>query len=80
MYLFQEDTKGVGVDLIIEMLANVNLQSDLEMMSCGGRTVVVGNRGSIEINPRLLMAKESCVMGCVLFNTSPVRGECFALV
>lgn len=55
------------------MLANVNLQNDLEMMACGGRTVVVGNRGSIEINPRLMMQKESSIVGCMLLGATEVR-------
>jgi len=45
----------------------------LQIMAQKGRTVVVGNRGSIEINPRLMMVKESVVMGCTLFGTNSVR-------
>ena len=33
---------------------------------------VVGNRGSIEINPRLMMMKESSVIGVLLFKASQV--------
>uniref|UniRef100_H0X539 Quinone oxidoreductase n=1 Tax=Otolemur garnettii TaxID=30611 RepID=H0X539_OTOGA len=40
-----------GIDVIIEMLANVNLSKDLNLLSYGGRVMVVGNRGTIEINP-----------------------------
>ena len=43
-------TNGRGVDVIVEMLANVNLGHDLKMLSPRGR-VVVGSRGSVEINP-----------------------------
>ncbi|XP_072015895.1 quinone oxidoreductase-like isoform X3 [Amphiura filiformis] len=59
-------TEGDGVDVIIEMLANVNLQRDLELLSMGGTVAVVGNRGTIEINPRLLMPKESSIVGVML--------------
>ncbi|XP_072015898.1 quinone oxidoreductase-like [Amphiura filiformis] len=59
-------TEGDGVDVIIEMLANVNLQRDLELLSMGGIIAVVGNRGTIEINPRLLMPKESSIVGVML--------------
>src|SRR5205823_2278493 len=45
-------TAGRGVDVIIEMLANVNLDRDLGLLAQRGRVVVVGNRGRIEINPR----------------------------
>src|SRR5687768_1102693 len=38
---------GGGVDLIIEMLANVNLERDFEALAMFGRIVVVGSRGSL---------------------------------
>lgn len=56
------------------MLANVNLQNDLQMLKSGvGRVIVVGNRGTIEINPRLLMAKETSIQGVALSGTTQVR-------
>ena len=58
--------------MIVEMLANVNLERDLEMLSTHGRVVVVGNRGTIEINPRHTMAKESSVIGCMLALSTAV--------
>ncbi|XP_022088973.1 quinone oxidoreductase-like [Acanthaster planci] len=58
-----EATSGRGVDVVIEMLANVNLQRDLEILAPGGTVAIVGNRGSIEINPRLTMGKESSIVG-----------------
>ena len=45
-------TDGRGVDVILEMLANVNLAKDLTVLAKNGRVIVVGNRGTIEINPR----------------------------
>jgi NADPH2:quinone reductase len=62
-------TGGAGVQVIIEMLANKNLAKDLTLLSRGGRVVVVGNRGSIEINPRDAMARDAIIYGMVLFNT-----------
>lgn len=56
-----------GVDLIVEMLANVNLARDLVMLAPAGRVVVVGNRGAIEIDPRQAMSKESSILGLTLF-------------
>lgn len=38
-------TEGGGVDVILEMLANVNLGADLRMLAMGGRVAVIGNRG-----------------------------------
>ena len=64
------ETEGKGPDVIIEFLANENLQTDLQMIAKHGVIVVVGNRGEIEINPRLVMQKECDVRGMVLFNVS----------
>lgn len=42
-----ECTNGAGVDVVIEMLANVNLEHDLQLLAPGGRVAVVGNRGTV---------------------------------
>lgn len=60
-------TDGRGVDLIVEMLANVNLAKDLTMLVPAGRVVVVGNRGTIEIDPRQAMSREASILGLTLF-------------
>jgi NADPH:quinone reductase len=65
-----ELTAGRGVDVIIEMLANVNLDQDLRALAQGGRVVVVGSRGRIEIDPRNIMSHEAIVLGLILFNAS----------
>jgi NADPH:quinone reductase len=62
-------TNSKGPDVIIEFLANVNLETDLKMISKYGRVVVVGNRGSLEFNPRLIMSKEADVLGMTLWNS-----------
>lgn len=62
-----------GVDLIVEMLANVNLEIDLDMLAPGGRVVVVGSRGSIEITPRKLMRREADVRGLMLYGSTPAE-------
>ncbi|HEX8353725.1 MAG TPA: NADPH:quinone reductase [Pyrinomonadaceae bacterium] len=62
---------GRGVDVILEMLANVNLNKDLEVLAKGGRVVVVGSRGTVEINPRLAMTRDAAILGMTLFNISP---------
>ena len=64
----REYTGGKGVDAIIEMLANVNLERDFECLAMFGRIVVVGNRGSIEFTPRLAMTKDATIYGMSLFN------------
>jgi NADPH2:quinone reductase len=63
-------TGGRGSDVIIEMLANVNLERDLGMLAKFGRIVVVGNRGRIEINPRDAMGRDAAILGMTLFNVS----------
>src|SRR6202165_4083875 len=64
-------TSGRGVDVVLEMLANVNLQKDLGAIAMGGRIVVIGNRGSVEINPRAAMNKDAAILGMALFHASP---------
>jgi NADPH2:quinone reductase len=61
---------GLGPDVIIEMLANVNLGRDAEMLAPRGRIVIVGSRGPIEFLPRGLMAREAVVYGMMLPNMS----------
>lgn len=63
-------TSGRGVDVILEMLANVNLAKDLTALAQAGRVVVIGNRGTIEINPRDAMGRDAAILGMTLFNAS----------
>jgi NADPH2:quinone reductase len=63
-----ELTEGRGADVILEMLANVNLQKDLDVVARFGRIVVIGNRGTIEINPRGAMGKDAAIFGLALWN------------
>jgi len=63
-------TKGRGIDVILEMLANVNLAKDLNLLALHGRVVVIGNRGNIEINPRATMQRESSILGVMLWHAS----------
>ncbi len=76
-YLDQIDeaTDGNGVDIILEMLANVNLQRDFDVLAKFGRIVVIGNRGSLDFNPRLAMGKDASIFGMSLFNTPPDQME-----
>lgn len=65
-----KETDGQGVDLIVEMLANKNLEKDLNLLAPGGRVVIVGSRGRIDIDPRLTMGKETDIRGLAVFNAS----------
>ena len=62
-------TGGRGFDVILEMLANVNLARDLKTLSMGGRVVVIGSRGTVEIDPRDTMGRDASIVGMSLFNT-----------
>jgi NADPH2:quinone reductase len=63
-------TGGRGVNLILEMLANVNLAKDLKVLAKGGRVVVVGSRGTIEIDPRDTMSRDTSILGMQLFHAT----------
>ena len=60
-----------GPDLIIEFLADVNLQTDLALIKKYGRIVVVGSRGDVTVTPRFTMAKESDIRGMAVFLATP---------
>ena len=63
-------TNGAGVDVILEMLANVNLGKDLTMLAKRGRVGVIGSRGTVEVNPRDAMSREADVRGVMLGGAS----------
>jgi NADPH2:quinone reductase len=66
-------TGGRGIDLVLEMLANVNLATDLKLLAVRGRVIVIGNRGEITINPRELMARRASVRGFTLWAATEVE-------
>ena len=63
-------TDDRGVDVILEMLANKNLGNDLTVLAKKGRVVVIGSRGTIEINPRDTMVRDAEIRGTTLANTT----------
>jgi NADPH2:quinone reductase len=67
----KELTGRQGPDVILEHLANVNLDNDLSVMGFGARVVIVGNRGRIEIDPRKIMSKDATIVAMALWNTTP---------
>ena len=64
-------SEGRGADVVLEMLANVNLDKDFDLLALRGRVVAVGNRGRIEIDPGKLMTKEGALYGMRGFNATP---------
>lgn len=78
----RELTDGKGADVIIEMLANQNLERDFEAIAKFGRIVIVGNRGSLQFTPRQAMTNETTIYGMSLFNApkqdlEEIRNEIF---
>jgi NADPH2:quinone reductase len=64
-------TGGRGVDVIVELLANVNLGKDLTILAKGGRVAIIGSRGRVEIDPRDAMQRDADLRGMVMPNTPP---------
>ncbi len=61
---------GRGPDVIVEMLADRNLEGDLGVAASQGRIVIVGSRGRIEIEPRKAMTRDLDVLGMSLPNAT----------
>jgi NADPH2:quinone reductase len=64
---------GRGVDVILEMLANVNLGADLKLLALEGRVVVIGSRGDVTITPRDLMVRRASVVAFTLWAAQPAE-------
>lgn len=58
-----ELTDQKGPDIIIEFLADVNLETDSKIIADYGRIVIVGSRGTIEFTPRNLMTNDATITG-----------------
>lgn len=63
-------TGGRGVDVILEMLANVNLGKDLTVLAPRGRVVVIGSRGPVEIDARNAMTRDASIHAMSLWNAT----------
>jgi NADPH2:quinone reductase len=66
-------TSGRGVDIVLEMLANVNLAHDLKLLAPRGRVIVIGNRGEATINARELMGRRASIRAFTLWGTTPTE-------
>jgi NADPH2:quinone reductase len=64
-------TGNRGVDIILEMLANVNLAHDTKLLANNGRVIVIGSRGEVTINPRELMGRRASIHALVLWSITP---------
>ena len=72
----KEASEGKGVDLIVEVLADKNLESDMDLLAKHGRLVIVGSRGSLSFTPRLAMTKEADIRAMTLGNTPKPELRC----
>jgi NADPH2:quinone reductase len=66
----RQATGGRGVDVILEMLANVNLGADLRLLAPNGRVIVIGSRGDVTITPRELMTRRGSIRAFTLWQTT----------
>jgi NADPH2:quinone reductase len=64
-------TNGRGVNVIVELLANVNLGKDLTILAKGARVAIIGSRGRVEIDPRDAMQRDVDLRGMAMPNTPP---------
>ncbi len=63
-------TGGLGVNVILEMLANVNLGHDLKLLATNGRVIVIGSRGDVTISPRDIMSRRGSIHAFTLWGTT----------
>jgi NADPH2:quinone reductase len=68
-------TGGHGYDLVLEMAAHRSLGRVLALLARGGRVLVVGSRGPVEINPRDLMSREAVIQGLMNGFTTGTERE-----
>jgi NADPH:quinone reductase len=68
-------TGGRGVDIVLEMLANVNLGADLKLLATNGRVIVIGSRGDVTLTPRDLMMRRASIRAFTLWGTSEAEGR-----
>jgi NADPH:quinone reductase len=66
-------TDNRGVDIILEMLANVNLPYDTKLLASNGRVIVIGSRGEVTINPRELMGRRASIRALTLLAITPAE-------
>lgn len=64
-------TDQKGPDIIIEFLADVNLEIDSKIIAKYGRIVIIGSRGTIEFTPRNLMTNDAIITGMAFTYPEP---------
>jgi len=72
-----QSTSNCGVDIILEMLANINLSYDTKLLANNGRVIVIGSRGEVTINPRELMGRRASIRAFTLWGITPRKRRTF---
>ena len=60
----------LGFDIIVDMLADRNLSADLLLVKKFGRIIIVGSRGTVQIDPRQAMIKDATIHGFINSNAT----------
>ena len=62
-----------GLDIVIEMSGNVNFNNDMNALKKKkGRVVLIGSKGTVQINPSIILFKEISITGVFLFESDEV--------
>jgi len=70
-----------GANVILEMVANLNLNNDLKIIKTGGIIVVIGVKGEVSIDGVSLLMKQATIIGLpLLLATKQEREEIGKLV
>lgn len=67
----KEVASGESFDVIVELMANENLGSDLQLVAPGGRIAVIGSRpggGATPVDARQALVKEATIRGVFLWK------------
>merc|ERR1712187_295444 len=65
-------------DVILELMGNQNLGSDINLVAPGGRIAVIGSRpggGLVSVDARQLLVKEATVRGVFLWNMTAAERD-----
>ena len=63
-------TADRGVDIALEMAAHHNLGKVLGVIARGGRVIVIGSRGPVQIDARDIMSRNTDIRGMSLMNAT----------
>ena len=64
-------TNNNGVEIVLELVAHLNLGKVLSVLAKFGRVIVVGSRAEVQINPRDVMSRDADIRGMSIANATP---------